>query len=156
MPSVFRQKSLDSAASPDKLDEYIQVSNPGVWMVLAAIVLLLAGGAIWACFASLTDEEPAVLAVADGQAVFYIDQSRAADLDAGDAVEASGAQGSVSAVSNEIVPYDQLPDAVRLTLDPGSGWFRSATTSIDLSNGVYEATVTTKTYSPLGLLFGQE
>ena len=37
--SPFRQESLDRAKSPEQLDDYIRVSNPGVWMVLGAVLL---------------------------------------------------------------------------------------------------------------------
>ena len=40
---LFRKKSVDKVSSPEQLNEYIRVANPGVWMVLAAIVILLAG-----------------------------------------------------------------------------------------------------------------
>ena len=30
--SPFRQESLDRAKSPEQLDDYIRVSNPGVWV----------------------------------------------------------------------------------------------------------------------------
>lgn len=42
--SPFRQESLDRAKSPEQLDDYIRVSNPGVWMVLGAVQILLFDG----------------------------------------------------------------------------------------------------------------
>ena len=42
--SPFRQESLDRAKSPEQLDDYIRVSNPGVWMVLGAVRFLLFDG----------------------------------------------------------------------------------------------------------------
>ena len=44
---LFRKKSVDKVSSPEQLNEYIRVANPGVWMVLAAIVILLAGVVVW-------------------------------------------------------------------------------------------------------------
>lgn len=41
--SIFRQKSIDKISSPEKLDDYIKVTKPSVWITLIAIVLLLAG-----------------------------------------------------------------------------------------------------------------
>ena len=40
---VFRQKSVERIASPEQLQDYMRVTTPGVWMVLAAVILLLAG-----------------------------------------------------------------------------------------------------------------
>ena len=48
--SIFRQKSIDKISSPEKLDDYIKVTTPSVWVTLIAIVLLLAGAAIWSIF----------------------------------------------------------------------------------------------------------
>ena len=50
---LFRKKSVDRVSSPEQLNEYIRVANPGVWMVLAAIVILLAGVVVWGCIGHL-------------------------------------------------------------------------------------------------------
>ncbi len=42
---IFRKKSLDRISSPEQLNDYIRVANPGIWMILAAVIILLAGGA---------------------------------------------------------------------------------------------------------------
>lgn len=63
MAQVFRTSSLERAASPESLDDYIQVSNPSVWMILGAIVLLLVGALVWACFGHLSDVQRGVLVV---------------------------------------------------------------------------------------------
>lgn len=52
--SIFRQKSIDKVSSPEKLDDYIKVTTPGVWITLCAIVLLLVGTLIWGFFGELT------------------------------------------------------------------------------------------------------
>ena len=33
---IFRKKSLDRISSPEQLNDYIRVANPGIWMILAA------------------------------------------------------------------------------------------------------------------------
>ena len=40
---LFRQKSLDRISSPEQLQDYMHVTNPAVWMVLAAVIALLVG-----------------------------------------------------------------------------------------------------------------
>ena len=52
--SPFRQESLDRAKSPEQLDDYIRVSNPGVWMGRGAVLLLLLAGLIGACCGRLS------------------------------------------------------------------------------------------------------
>lgn len=97
MAGVFREKSLERAASPESLDDYIQVSNPSVWMVLIAILLLLAGGFMWACFANLSDEQPCTIAVSGNTAACYVDQANAECLSEGDEVVVAGTTGPSSA-----------------------------------------------------------
>ena len=156
MAQVFRKTSLEQAASPDSLDDYIQVSNPSVWMILAAIVLLLAGALVWACFGHLSDVQRGVLVVDGSQSVCYVDQSAADDLSTGDAVAVGETVGSVASVSEEVVPASALPASAQDAAAEDSGWYRSAAVSIDLPDGVYEAEVTLRSYNPVALLFAQE
>lgn len=46
--NLFREKSLKRISSPEELDRYIRVSNPSTWIVLTAILILLAGFCVWA------------------------------------------------------------------------------------------------------------
>ena len=47
---IFRKKSLEKIKSPENLDDYIQVSNPGVWLLLISVIILLAGACVWGVF----------------------------------------------------------------------------------------------------------
>lgn len=40
---LFRQKSVERISSPEQLQDYMRVTNPGIWMVLAAVIALLVG-----------------------------------------------------------------------------------------------------------------
>ena len=65
---LFRQKTLDRMSSPDQLTDYLKVTRPGVWAVLAAIVLLLVGTLAWACVGTLETTVGARAIVKDGVA----------------------------------------------------------------------------------------
>ena len=52
-PDIFRKKTLDRISSPEHLTEYLRVASPGVWSVLAAVILLLAGLFAWASVGTL-------------------------------------------------------------------------------------------------------
>lgn len=45
--SVFDRESKDQVKSPDKLNEYIRVSTPAVWLLAAALAVVLAALIIW-------------------------------------------------------------------------------------------------------------
>ena len=38
---IFREKSLEQISSPEQMNDYLQVTNPAVWLVLVAVILLL-------------------------------------------------------------------------------------------------------------------
>ena len=50
---IFRKKSLEKVSSPEQLDDYIRVSNPGVWIVLVTVIVLLVGVCVWGVFGRL-------------------------------------------------------------------------------------------------------
>ena len=44
---IFREKSIERISSPEELNDYIRVTSPSVWLVLAALIILLAGMLVW-------------------------------------------------------------------------------------------------------------
>lgn len=52
--NIFRKESLEKMSSPEKLNDYIKVSNPSVWVILGAIAVLLISIIVW----SITYELP--------------------------------------------------------------------------------------------------
>ena len=51
--TLFRQKSIDRISSPEELHDYMRVTSPRLWMILAAIVILLTGFIVYASTASM-------------------------------------------------------------------------------------------------------
>ncbi len=41
--NLFRKKSLDHISSPEEMHDYMKVTSPRIWMILGAVLLLLAG-----------------------------------------------------------------------------------------------------------------
>ena len=48
--SIFREKSIDRAAGPESLNDYIRVTSPSVWIALISLLVLLAGLLTWSIF----------------------------------------------------------------------------------------------------------
>ena len=55
---LFRKKSLERIASPEELHDYMRVTSPRLWMILAAIVALLAGFLVYASTATIENVMP--------------------------------------------------------------------------------------------------
>ena len=51
--SIFRKKSIERISSPEQLGDYIRVSNPSVWIILGAIIVLLIGSCVWGIFGTI-------------------------------------------------------------------------------------------------------
>ena len=64
---VFRKKSIERINSPEDLNEYIRVSNPGIWLLLIGIIVLLFGAVVWGYVGSLETWEDATIIAENGQ-----------------------------------------------------------------------------------------
>lgn len=155
MADIFRKQALDKAASPDRLDEYIKVSNPSVWLLLGAICAFLIGVGVWCIFGNIADVQPGLLHVEDGQATCLIDQSRAEKLTPGDTIEAAGVTGTIVDVDGQPAPAAELSDSQLSVVQPTSSWIALATCAIDMPDGDYAANVTVEQYMPLDLLLNR-
>lgn len=51
--SIFRKKSLERVTSPEQLNDYIKVTTPSVWIILAATLILIIGTLVWAVFGKI-------------------------------------------------------------------------------------------------------
>ena len=75
--SIFRQQSLSRVSSPEELDQYLQVTGPGVWMTLAVIIVLLIGVFSWMIFGKLDTTVPVAVMAQNGQTVCLIPAEQA-------------------------------------------------------------------------------
>ena len=111
---IFRKKSLYKISSPEQFNQYLCVVNTGVWLVLAAVFLLLSGFCIWGFFGALKTTLPVAAAVDGGNMVFYVPSEQAQGIEEGMKVEVSDVEYVVSKksvrpekVSDSLEPYLQ-------------------------------------------------
>ena len=52
--SIFNKKASEKLRNPDDLDKYLRVTNPSVWIVIAACVVLLLGLLAWGVFGTVS------------------------------------------------------------------------------------------------------
>ena len=69
---VFRKKTLDRIASPEHLTDYLRVTNPGIWVILVAVILLLAGIFAWSTVGTLETKADVKIDVTDHKSLFRI------------------------------------------------------------------------------------
>ena len=50
---LFRKKSMERISSPEELHDYMRVTSPRLWMILGAVLALLAGFIVYASTATM-------------------------------------------------------------------------------------------------------
>lgn len=150
----FREKSIDKVSSPEQLDEYIRAATPGMWLVLAALLLLLAGACVWAVFGHMETAVQIVAVSRGGTLECYIPEAQADALSAGMEVRVNGASYPVSEMSETPRQIPEGTDAYALHLGGLSvgAWVFTASAETDLPDGVYQAVIITERVSPLSFL----
>ncbi len=129
---IFRQKTLDRIASPEQLTDYLHVTNPGIWVLLAVIILLLAGFFAWATIGQLEVVTDAKASVTDGTAQITVLSS--AQVNSGMTVRVGKEEFTVSTVDE-----DELGRTV-------------AYAPVTLANGNYDAKIVVESVSPISFL----
>lgn len=117
---IFRAKSLERIKSPESLNDYVRVLNPGVWLLLGAVAVLLAGALVWSVFGRIENVVPTSVSVEDGEVVCYIGEKESKKVEEGQLLrigELEGVIRSVGAPENEECVCDvemesPLPDGI--------------------------------------------
>ena len=143
---VFREKSLERIKSPDDMRDYLHISSPRLWMVLAAILAILIGFVI---YASCTSIENTVSGQAEAYTFSELEEPvtvivMTLPIEMKDVVRVGmefrtgGQTASVVAVSTD---SDSTVVSARLD-DP----------SVLLKDGTYDAEIVLERISPLSFL----
>ena len=105
--NLFRKKNVERVASPDQLNDYIHVSNPSAWIVLAAFTILLIGVCIWGIFGTL-DTTLSVVAVKDeGGVVCYVKEADYEKIEIGMMVKIGDEELAITGIEKTPVPVDE-------------------------------------------------
>ena len=97
--SVFRKKSMERIQSPEQLNDYLRVTNPTVWVLLAAVVVLLAGMLIWGSFTYIGSFVDGTGSVENGvMTIYFEDETIAKNVEAGMTVTVGDAKAIISSV----------------------------------------------------------
>ena len=154
MSKLFREKSLQRISSPEQLNAYIRVSTPSVWLILAAIVVLLVGVCAWGIFGQM-DTKVSVLAVSrEGKVTAYVREEDAAKLPENAKAYVGGAEGRVVSAAGEPVPVDEsFTEYMRHVGSLKEGEFVLALAlDAELPDGVYEAQIVVDSVSPMSFV----
>lgn len=133
---VSRITMQDRISSPDQLTDYLRVTNPRVWVLLASIILFLAGVFVWFYIGTL---ETVV------KVKVNVEEKNALVIPKDTATLAEGMPLRVSSGEYVIGGAD---------LDEYGRVFGTA--KVDLPDGVYDGTVVTEQTHPISFLLQSE
>ena len=130
--TVFRQKTIDRISSPEKLTDYLRVTNPGVWVILAAVLLLLGGIFAWSMMGTLETTAEVKVIVEDHTAMVVPLGSET--LTDGMTLRISGQECRIASAA---------PDDYGRSV---------GTAEVELPDGTYDGVVVTETLHPISFL----
>ena len=95
---IFRKKSLERIKSPESMDDYIQVSNPSVWLLLMSIIVLLAGACVWGIFGHIDSTVDTSIQVQNEMVICSVDRQSISNLQKGMIVRFDGYEATISEI----------------------------------------------------------
>ena len=131
--SLFRKKSLERIKSPESLDDYIRVANPGIWLLLVAIVLILAGACVWGTFGHIDSIVNTTVHVQNGDAICTVSEQDITSVKPGMTVQFETYTGEVT----------------NLELNSGRRYTCVLQTEQEIPEGVYDGKIVIQTIKPL-------
>ena len=146
---------------PGDLNQYIHLTSISLWLILGAVLVLVAGLTVWAFAAELPVTVKAV-AVADGQSgVLYVPEDQISRIKADSELEISDVTttvfGDIPNVDTS-VPAGDVLDEYQLSLAGFEKMQKVINVSIDVAipEGSYPASVIIENVRPIDFLFGGE
>ncbi len=136
------------------MNDYIRVSNPGVWMVLSAIVLILVGAIAWGILGHIDTTIDAVAVAENDSVILYVKEEKMSDISVGQTVHIGGSECTVLEMASQpIVVNEDIGDYICYVGDLHSGeWVYVIRVSGNVEAGVHSAKIVVESISPISFV----
>ena len=151
---LFRAKNVERIESPESMNDYLQVTSPGVWLVLTTVIVFLIGICIWGIFGHIDSTAKAAVVSTEGEALCLVPEK---------ALKSAIDKRSVSINGNnyELAPETLNPEIISESTN--IYWLLAGDLNIgdivykiplsqQIPEGVYSGTIVTETLTPFSLL----
>ena len=89
-------------SSPEQLNDYLKVTSPKIWLLLVAVVLLLAGFLLWSGFTTIESYATGTAIADDGElTVTFDDVNKASKVQAGMELEVGDVKTEVLTIGTD-------------------------------------------------------
>ncbi len=154
---LFREKSMEKVSSPEQLNDYIRVSNPGVWIALTAVIVLLVGVCVWGIFGRLETTVGSAAVVKDGVMTLYIKEEHLGKITEGMTVRVKDQEYLITAVETVPKTIPEGFDEYMLHLSGmhvGEWVFGVTAMDTNLADGVYKSEIVVESVAPMSFVLG--
>ena len=131
---LFRKKAMNRISSPEDLTSYLRVTSPGMWIILAAVIALLAGLFTWSAVGILETTVDAPAIVQNHTAQIAASGQGADELQAGMPLRISSQEFVIASVD-----FDEYGRA-------------TARAEVSLPDGTYDAKIVVEQTKPIEFL----
>lgn len=131
---LFRKQSMDRISSPEQLQDYMRVTSPGIWMVLSAVIVLLAGLIICSMVGKIETRYEVKADVREGKVSVLLEPETEYTVKKGMTLRIEEQDASIEKVSS---------------LESGE---TLVTARVSLPDGTYDAEIVTEAVTPISFL----
>jgi len=153
---LFRQASLNHMTSPEQLNQYIKITNPSIWLILLAVIILLASLLVWSAFGALPTTIAETGYVENGVMTCYV--ADVSEIKPGMQVKIGDQPGTVASISD--TPYssreisEHYSDDYTIHMLGIGDWDYAVTVNAPgVKDGLVEATIITGEVHPISFIF---
>lgn len=154
---IFRKKSLDRVSSPEQLNDYVKVTSPGIWIVLAAVLFMIAGFIVWGVVGKIETKLNTVAVCEDGTLLCYVKEADVGKVEEGDIVRINGGEFTAYEIAGEPIKVEAGKELSEYAMRVGGlsigEWVYEIKLSGEITSGVYGADIITDSVSPIAFLF---
>ncbi len=142
---------MEQLTSPEKLDEYIRVSTPSIWILLGAMFVFLAGVFVWGIFGHLDTLATGTAVVRNGESTCYVGAEDISSIKPGMKITINKEDSEISEISEKprILTQDDAEILQAGEFTEGEWVYEVKAKNADLPDGIYKAVITVESISPV-------
>ena len=110
--ALFREKNLEAIDSPESLNDYLRVTSPGVWLILAAMLTMLIGGILWSVLGRIETKKTFVVTSDGNQAELLVPYGELEKV-----LSAESREVTVAGESLKLAPSETAPEMIIISED---------------------------------------
>lgn len=153
--NLYREKNVKQLQSPEELNDYIKVTNAGVWMVLTTIIVLLIGVCVWGYFGKLETKIDVLCVAKDNTSTLYVKEESYSKIKEDQSVYINKETYKIKSIANEPISVtDSFSDyALHLGNLTIGEWVYEVKIDSSLTEGNYKAEIVVDSVSPFYFIF---